>query len=73
MDPNLDRAKQKRDQAALIEQTAANIRGQGSESAASSLDIEASNLRVQADQEEIDATTRSAQEKSDIDLKYGTT
>lgn len=71
MDPNVQNAQTKRDDATEIETTAATLRADGNEEAAINLEEQALNLRAEADQEELDAQAKAEQEKADIDRKYG--
>ena len=72
MDPNIQEAERKKDQAEQIESTAAQIRGAGNPDTALNLEAEAANLRQQAEQERTEAETQAQQEKDEIDRKYGT-
>lgn len=73
MDPNAQEADQKVENAEQIEQTAAELRGDGTSDAAVELETTAANLRDEAEQEKADAEAAAEQEKAEVDQKYGTT
>ena len=68
MDPNVQEAEEKLQQAEQIETTAAGVDGD----AAAELEITASNLRTEAEQEKANAEAQAEQEKRAVDEKYGT-
>lgn len=72
MDPNVQEADNKRDQATEIESTATDLRNQGNNDEAASLETTATDLRQKADQEASDAQMQADQEKAEVDRKYGT-
>jgi len=75
MDPNVESADQKLENAQQIEQTAAELRSDnsGSGDAAVELETTAANLRSEAEQEKATAESQAEQEKAEVDQKYGTT
>ncbi len=73
MDPNVESADEKLQQADQIDQTAAQVRNDGTTDAATQLETTASDLRAEAEQEKVDAQTQAEQEKAEVDQKYGTT
>lgn len=74
MDPNVQEAQDKMDQAEQIDQTASEIRSEtnGSADAAAELETTAANLRSEAEQEQANAEAQAEQEKAEVDDKYGT-
>lgn len=74
MDPNVQEAQDKLQQAEQIENTAAEIRSDNTSSGESATELEttAANLRSEAEQEQADAQAAAEQEKQEVDQKYGT-
>jgi len=72
MDPGVEAADQKIENAEQIEQTATELRGDGTSDAAVELETTASNLRTEAETERANAQAQADQEKSEVDEKYGT-
>lgn len=68
MDPNVQAADEKIQQAEQIETTAATVDGD----AALDLSTTAENLRNEAEEEKANAEAQAEQEKQQVDEKYGT-
>lgn len=72
MDPNVQEAQDKLDQAQQIDDTAADLRSDNNGDAAAELETTAANLRSEAEQEQAAAESAAEDEKQAVDEKYGT-
>lgn len=73
MDPNVENANEKLEQAEQIDTTAADLRGDGNSDTAAELETTAENLRTEAETEMSEAQAAAEEEKANVDEKYGTT